>query len=77
MKKINRKFIYFCRAIVLALSVSIGFNVLLLIENKELKEAKNLYVDMVKDYIGGQGIESIQDAVSDYILESKQEKYGE
>lgn len=73
----NRKFIYFCRVIVLALSVSIGFNILLLIENKELKEAKNLYIDMVKDYIGGQEIESIENAVSDYILESKQEKYGE
>ena len=75
--RINRKFIYFCRVIVLALSVSIGFNVVLLIENKELKEAKNLYMDMVKDYIGGQEIESIENAVSDYILESKQEKYGE
>lgn len=75
--RINRKFIFFCRVIVLALSVSIGFNVLLLIENKELKEAKNLYVEMVKDYIGGQEIESIENAVSDYILESKQEKYGE
>ena len=75
--RINRKFIYLCRVIVLALSVSIGFNVLLLIENKELKEAKNLYKDMVKDYIGGQEIESIENAVSDYILESKQEKYGE
>lgn len=74
---INRKFIFFCRVIVLALSISIGFNVLLLIENKELKEAKNLYKDMVKDYIGGQGLESIENAVSDYILESKQEKYGE
>lgn len=75
--RINRKFIYFCRVIVLALSVSIGFNVLLLIENKELKEAKNLYMDMVKDYIGGQGIESIENAVSDYILESKQALHGE
>ena len=75
--RINRRFIYLCRVIVLALSVSIGFNVLLLIENKELKEAKNLYKDMVKDYIGGQEIESIENAVSDYILESKQEKYGE
>lgn len=75
--RINRKFIYFCRVIVLALSISIGFNVLILIENKELKEAKNLYMDMVKDYIGGQEIESIENAVSDYILESKQEKYGE
>ena len=75
--RINRKFIYFCRVVVLALSVSIGFNVLLLIENKEIKEAKNLYMDMVKDYIGGQEIESIENAVSDYILESKQEKYGE
>lgn len=75
--RINRKFIFFCRVIVLALSISIGFNVLLLIENKELKEAKNLYVEMVKDYIGGQEIESIENAVSDYILESKQEKYGE
>ena len=75
--RINRKFVYFCRVIVLALSISIGFNVLILIENKELKEAKNLYMDMVKDYIGGQEIESIENAVSDYILESKQEKYGE
>lgn len=75
--RINRKFIFFCRVIVLALSISIGFNVFLSIENKELKEAKNLYKDMVKDYIGGQEIESIENAVSDYILESKQEKYGE
>ncbi|MFW5625153.1 MAG: hypothetical protein ACOCMW_05120 [Campylobacter hyointestinalis] len=75
--RINRKFIYFCRVIVLALSVSIGFNILLFIENKELKDAKNLYKDMVKDYVGGQEIESIENAVFDYILESKQEKYGE
>lgn len=75
--RINTKFIYFCRVIVLALSVSIGFNILLLIENKELKEAKNLYKDMVKDYVGGQEIQSIENAVSDYILESKQEKHGE
>lgn len=75
--RINRKFIYFCRVIVLALSVSIGFNILLLIENKELKEAKNLYMDMVKDFIGGQGIEIIEEAVNDSILESKQEKHGE
>lgn len=75
--RINRKFIYLCRVIVLALSVSIGFNILLFIENKELKEAENLYKDMVKDYVGGQEIESIENAVSDYILESKQEKYGE
>lgn len=72
-----RKFIYFCRVIVLALSVSIGFNVFLFIENKELKEAKNLYKDMVKDYIGGQDFENIENAVSDYILESKQAKHGE